>query len=640
MEPESSPQGAQAAEVRRIEAAYAARDASSAASPYRYANPGYALYMQLLESSLLRSLQRAPVALEGSSVLDVGCGSGYFLNRLSEFGAGTATGVDLIPERVDAARRRYPALRIRMRERRRAAVRRWRVRHRDPVHLPVVRARSGLARRDRRRDVARDARRRDRALLRHAAAPGTCPRDATAGRMAARGTRPRQRRHDPDHWRSRLPSLRACFRLGRFDTRAWDLAFGLCTVAARSPLCGTAARTIPVAARARNRRRRKTTRQCRLGTRRSCAAPAAGQPTPDRLRRRRQRPVAVPDRKRCRSSAGSVTTVTARPNPTANEASTDPRHAQARVASGPGHERRRRPRSSRVSATLACSPRPLPPTSLWAVTGRPAIRHALAGDSPAVVWATAPPQSAILAAVPLARRAGIPVVAELRDLWAGNPFFDAGGRLLSTIEARSLRDADAVVTVTPACRETLLKLHPELDASVRLLPNGFDPALLTLRDGPRRRSRPIGSPDRSRHPDSRRRPVRRSVGRPPRARALAAGASRTRVALELLGTIDPATRQAIARGAGRSSRSGWHRPVGWDEAVAAGAASRRQRRDQQPRHGWLHGDAEQAVRSTGARSTGAGADPARKRHRPFPSRAGAGSRSREPRRRGRRSRQR
>jgi SAM-dependent methyltransferase len=110
MEPEYGPQGAQAAEVRRIEAAYAARDASDASSPYRYANPGYALYMQLLESSLLRSLQRAPVTLEGASVLDIGCGSGYFLNRLSEFGAATATGVDLMPERVEAARRRYPAL--------------------------------------------------------------------------------------------------------------------------------------------------------------------------------------------------------------------------------------------------------------------------------------------------------------------------------------------------------------------------------------------------------------------------------------------------------------------------------------------------------------------------------------------------
>jgi SAM-dependent methyltransferase len=117
MAPESSPHGTQApgtqaAEVRRIEAAYAARDASDASSPYRYSNPGYALYMQLLESSLLRSLRRAPVALEGASVLDVGCGSGYFLNRLREFGAGTATGVDLIPERVETARTRYPALRF------------------------------------------------------------------------------------------------------------------------------------------------------------------------------------------------------------------------------------------------------------------------------------------------------------------------------------------------------------------------------------------------------------------------------------------------------------------------------------------------------------------------------------------------
>ena len=112
MNPQSNAESAQAVEVKRIEAAYAARDASRASGPYRYTNPGYVVYMQLLEWSLLQSLQRAPVTLEGSSVLDVGCGSGFFVHRLIEFGAGTATGVDLIPERVDAARARYPGLRF------------------------------------------------------------------------------------------------------------------------------------------------------------------------------------------------------------------------------------------------------------------------------------------------------------------------------------------------------------------------------------------------------------------------------------------------------------------------------------------------------------------------------------------------
>jgi SAM-dependent methyltransferase len=112
MQPQPNAQDAQAAEIRRIESAYAARDASSAAGTYSYANPGYASYMQLLEFSLLDALRRSPVALAGASVLDVGCGSGYFLHRLVEFGAASATGVDLIPDRIDAARRRYPGLRF------------------------------------------------------------------------------------------------------------------------------------------------------------------------------------------------------------------------------------------------------------------------------------------------------------------------------------------------------------------------------------------------------------------------------------------------------------------------------------------------------------------------------------------------
>jgi SAM-dependent methyltransferase len=96
-------------ELERIRAAYEARDAA-ASSPYRWDNPGYVAYMQLVERALLRAFRDAGIRLEGARVLDVGSGSGYFLHRLKEYGAGECHGIDLMESRVASGRERYPAL--------------------------------------------------------------------------------------------------------------------------------------------------------------------------------------------------------------------------------------------------------------------------------------------------------------------------------------------------------------------------------------------------------------------------------------------------------------------------------------------------------------------------------------------------
>ena len=82
-------------ELDRIRAEYEARDAV-ATSPYRWDNPRYVWYMQIVERALLRAFRDAGVSLAGARVLDVGSGSGYFLHRLPDYGAAEGHGIDLM----------------------------------------------------------------------------------------------------------------------------------------------------------------------------------------------------------------------------------------------------------------------------------------------------------------------------------------------------------------------------------------------------------------------------------------------------------------------------------------------------------------------------------------------------------------
>jgi SAM-dependent methyltransferase len=100
-------------ELERIRNAYRARDASLD-SPYRWDNPGYVFYMQGVEQAVLHALTDAGVRLAGARVLDVGCGTGYFLHRLREYGAGKCHGIDLMDDRIAAGKERYPTLDLRV----------------------------------------------------------------------------------------------------------------------------------------------------------------------------------------------------------------------------------------------------------------------------------------------------------------------------------------------------------------------------------------------------------------------------------------------------------------------------------------------------------------------------------------------
>lgn len=185
-----------------------------------------------------------------------------------------------------------------------------------------------------------------------------------------------------------------------------------------------------------------------------------------------------------------VDVVSARPNPTADEYATDAAgqrlHAVRAAVMGRAGALMR-PAAQR----LGIQPEALAPSALWTLTGRAAVRAAIAKHRPDAIWATSPPIAAHLVVAGLAREVTVPLVAELRDNWAGNPYYDAGGSALTRIERRALTPAAAIVVVTPPMVDVVRALHPPLADRVVLLENGFDPVVLEdrtprrdLRDGP------------------------------------------------------------------------------------------------------------------------------------------------------------
>jgi glycosyltransferase involved in cell wall biosynthesis len=258
---------------------------------------------------------------------------------------------------------------------------------------------------------------------------------------------------------------------------------------------------------------------------------------------------ALPDR------GWEVHSVTARAGLGANEASTDPRAARlaaarARVTGTAGAAM-----GPMVRRAAGIQPEALAPNGFWAWTGRRAIAAAMNEVRPHLVYATGPPPSGILAAAAALRGRPEPLVAELRDLWAGNPYFDAGGRLLVDIERRAFARCDAIVSVTEGCRDTLLALHPEVSDRFHLLPNGYDPALLELRTPPPPR---FPTPATLIHVGS----LYGDRSAAALIRAMRRAEVRGRVRLELVGPIDAATEAAAGPDVAM-------RPaVPWEEAIA------------------------------------------------------------------------
>jgi glycosyltransferase involved in cell wall biosynthesis len=139
---------------------------------------------------------------------------------------------------------------------------------------------------------------------------------------------------------------------------------------------------------------------------------------------------------------------------------------------GPSRHVPRSRARSRVAHKLLLPDRDI----LWAI---PAARSAgrMAGRFDAVLT-TAPPFSTHLAGWWLARRHGLPWVAEYRDNWSMNPLYRRGFPAQPVnrwLEGRCIARADAVVTVSDAASDELLAAFPAVTGKVHVAPNGFDP---------------------------------------------------------------------------------------------------------------------------------------------------------------------
>ena len=95
-----------AAEEARIKAAYARRHKGD--ERYSWFHRGYVFGMQSVERDILGLLARNGYGSLGScKILEVGCGTGFWLRQFVKWGARPdhVFGVDLLPERVSEARR-------------------------------------------------------------------------------------------------------------------------------------------------------------------------------------------------------------------------------------------------------------------------------------------------------------------------------------------------------------------------------------------------------------------------------------------------------------------------------------------------------------------------------------------------------
>jgi ubiquinone/menaquinone biosynthesis C-methylase UbiE len=105
----------QSDEIKRIEQTYDRYVTSSYGNKWSDTNPGNHRIKQEQEQTLKQVLtDNGFFPAPSKHVLDIGCGVGRILNLFQEWGtpASNLVGVDLLPERIEAARANHPQIRF------------------------------------------------------------------------------------------------------------------------------------------------------------------------------------------------------------------------------------------------------------------------------------------------------------------------------------------------------------------------------------------------------------------------------------------------------------------------------------------------------------------------------------------------
>lgn len=109
----------------------------------------------------------------------------------------------------------------------------------------------------------------------------------------------------------------------------------------------------------------------------------------------------------------------------------------------------------------------------WIKTAVPAGRRLIEGWRPDIIFASAPPSTGLVVASRLARAFDIPWVADFRDLWVDNSYYDEPSwrkAVDAVLERQTLRGAAALVTVSPGLAEQLRRRHGK---AAEVIYNGY-----------------------------------------------------------------------------------------------------------------------------------------------------------------------